>query len=474
MLKEPSTALRLSLDLREDILCLYTPYSEPGRRIEHTRSALIQRKSETETVFTIVASMTFNLVISVPTALPICKFLRFLILSYVRHAYDDYSQQNDFKEHAALNGLSNEARAYLYRVDKQNRENYQLCKNKHVFDDAPDTEDGRSGKPWTWYKAGDERILDMPYRYMRNINFIREVTEIDIHNEDPSFQQEGQYKIQLDNHVILLHLLQKLRYGQITIPQNELKLKFNIKLLDPVCSVHSRYELFKGHDYLGSYVEKQLDVKRNHCFVETLYFPASYTCTGGLVMPSLSVKVGGEKQQAPIMMNHTIEQMFVLASSARKMIEEEVWDQLNEDTGLGMMQPDKIKKVKKVKTEEFKIRHNPLYILLSGEKHTHVQYFEATKTVLRHDLTPLKKAKKVEESAASTPRAAVKEPRFKDTKQPLLRTFVATIPEDSKRKYEQEPPTIIISHPSEDEARPLKKQCLSKKTQQPTLQQFFK
>ncbi len=82
-------------------------------------------------------------------------------------------------------------------------------------------------------------------------------------------------------------------------------------------------------------------------------------------MPSLI----SEKSQSI----HTVSEMFKLASSSTTIMEEEVWDQLNEDTVLGMMQ-DKTKKTKKTKEEEFKVRHNPLYIELWPQQHTHVDY----------------------------------------------------------------------------------------------------
>lgn len=462
-----SSNIRVQLNLKQDILCLYTPYAHSSRRLEHTRSTLLQRRNNEEgenTLFTIVSSITFNLVITVSHQLPIDTLLRFLILSYTRYAYGDLSQESNLKKHASLynegSGVSKQALQSLYRADLQNRENYQYCMTNRVFNDIPETKEGNPAIPWTWLIAGDERITNTLYREMRNINFIRDVTEIDIHNDEPSLVGEKQYKIQLDNHLILLYLLKKLRFGQITIPHNEIKLKYSVRLLDPICSLFGKYELFIGNNnHLSAYIEKQLNTKRNPLFIETLFFKQSYTWRGGLVQASLH----GENTQKI----HTISEMFSQATSSTTANMEVIWDQAAEGGFIGIkkkQQPqDSVKKVGK--EEEFKIRHNPLYIDLSAHEYIHVKYFDGTKTVACHDPTPIKKIKKL----GSTTTVVIKESRWIDKKQPLLRGFIDKIPEDSKRKYEPELVQTQVVEEERNEQRPMKIQRT-----QATLNQFFK
>lgn len=470
--------MHLELNLEQDILSLYTPYTWPGKRIQHTRSVLLQKRSGSEgedTLFNILCSVTFNLVVSISASLPISSFIRFLILSYTKHAYDSRSEENDVKKHAPLD-IS--AKQYLNRIDRQNRENHEYCIRSKLFHDTTPSDGEAPSIAWQWLKAGDMRIEDVTYREMRNINFIRDVIEIDIHNEDESFQNEVQYKIVLDNHLILLHLLGKLRYGQITIfsPDGS-KSKYSARLLDPVCTSRSRYDLFKytASTYLP-YIEKQLNAKENPSFSQSLHFNKSYSCRGGLLQPSLGViSTVNDDDEGDDDINkpsrpHTITEMLSQAASSDAL--ETTWQQGSSDNYDGdWVEIKQQKSVSKKRDTVFKVRHNPLFIDLSAHEHVHVEYFERLKSVAFRDPSAINKPKK---SSATT---TIKEAKAVNKNQPLLQAFVNKIPEESKRKYEPVVAAAAVAssiiEEEKEEVRPLKIPRIEKK-QQATLNHFFK
>ena len=484
--------MHVELNLEQDILCLYTPTAAPRQRIHHTRSALLQRnKGDGEdTVFTILCTVTFNLIVSLPANLPINAFLRTLLLAYNRHAYTNFFDESDAKLHQSIYadaGVSDRAKAYLRRIDQQNVENMIYCTRLKLLQDTPENEkDGTPAAPWLWHKAGSAAIGDVNYRQMRNINFIREVTEIDIHNEDDRFANEVQYKIMLDNHLILLYLLERLKYGTLKVPHSGLELSYTVKVLDPlpVPTTRNRYELFKRTKNPMEYIEKQLDAKKNHSFYNVMTFSNRYECKGGLVHPSLLSSVTAPSESANKVV-HTIKEMLSPSLEAAELLES--WDQASDENWL------QTKKPIKAKVTSFRVLHNPFYIDLSLKEHIHVEYYEAKRDVARHDKTPIKPLKKSTSAAAaaaasaadavsSTSSRAVKV-KGPGKNQPLLRGFISQIPEKSKRKHEEEEeehddddddsdkplPALIIE---EKESRPKKIQRTEK--QQATLQQFFK
>lgn len=493
---QASKIMHIELNLEEDILTLYTPHKWLGKPIQHTRSALLQKRSGKgeDTLFTIVCSVTFNLVVSISSALPISSFLRFLILAYTKSAYDTRSIDSDVKKHATLSqNLSKETREYLAMIDQKNRENHEYCMKTRIFHDTPQGDDAGNATQWQWLKAGNEGISDLSYRNdMRNINFIRDVQEIDIHNDDPSFKDEVQYKIVLDNHLILMHLLNKLRYGHITLFQaNDVKLKYAVRLLDPICTTRSRYELFKGTNYL-SYVEKQLNVKENPAFSQNLHFDKSYPCRGGLLHPSLSITIAPvvvvattvdtiadtevtipskevKKKEVTTLCQHTITAM--LDQSTTLTAVESTWNQGSMENYDGKwieLKQEKSVSLKKKNETVVKMRHNALFIDLSKNEHVHVEYFERLKSISYRDPSAIKKPKIVKpDLEAST--CTKKLGKSVNKNQPLLRTCVQNISEESKRKYEPPPPIQAIVEESEE--RPLKIPRIGK--QQATLQHFF-
>ena len=439
--------MHIELNLEEDILSLYTPYAAPGNRIQHTRSVLLQKRSGEgdATCFNLISSVTFNLVVSLSSTLTIDAFLRFLILSYTKHAYDKYGTASDVKRHAYVynmgkNGPSWHAKNFLSRIDMQNRENYDFCNREKIFHDTKEAS-------WQWWKAGSEQIMDQTYRHMRNINFIRDVSEIDIHNDDECFIGERQYRITFDNHVILLHLLEKLRYGQITLFETQVKVKHRVRLLDPVSTGRSHYELFKGHNYLD-YVEKQLNASQNAAFSTILQFSKHYECKGGLLQPSLVIDLQDKERE------HSITALLTQSTSSTAL--EKTFDQTSMDFINGEWVEVKPQERKVAKKVEFKVRHNPFFIDLSQNNHIHVEYFERLKGVARRDSSVSNKKTKT---------VTTKEVKRVSKNQPLLQAFVSQIPEKSKRKVLEEEEEPVV-------ARPLKMPRVEK--QQPTLNDFFK
>lgn len=458
--------MHIELDLGQDILCLYTPNAGPGERIQHTRSTLLQKKKvEGEhTLFNLICSVTFNLIVSLPRTLSINAFLRVLLLSYNKHAYANFSQESDMRRHSTVYdepGVDDTVKSYLRRVDQQNVENFWYCTRLKLFADiAENPKDETPAIPWVWHKAGSEAIQDAQYRQMRNINFIREVTEIDIHNDAPLFNDEVQYKILFDNHVILLHILERLKYGNIKLTHSEIQLSYSVRVLDPIPTniTRNRYELFKGSKNPIQYIEKQLNPKENLSFHRVLSFTKHYLCRGGLIHPSLVTPTLPNKA-------HTVEEMLAHATSSSDQLTSEVWDQATDDKDAGDWAH--LKKVRKSKVEVFTVRHNPFFIDLSGNEHIHVEYFDGRRDVVRHDKTPSKTSSKPCLTTPSPRASLVKGP---GKNQPLLRTFVAKIPEESKRKHQESEPLSIPEAVEED--RPKKIQRSESK--QSTLKGFFK
>lgn len=404
-----TTGLTLELNLENDILTLYTPYTGPMQRIQHTRSALLQKRGGQgeATLFNILSSVTFSLVVSLQSTLSIDAFLKFLITAYCAEAYSAYSQNNEIKRHAHLynsNSLSSQARMVLRRIDQQNRDNYEYCVRQKIFIDSPE-------KEWRWFHAGKENIVNETYRHMRNINFIRDIESLNIHNESPLFKGEKQYRITLDNHVILYNLLERLKYGKISIGQ----LKYSVRLLDPIGTSRSRYELFQGTNFTA-YIKKQLDASVNHRFPKSLYFEKHYLRKGGLLQSALFTETSS------VRMNN-ITNLLNQSVSIKEIEEEHIWKQALDDS-----QTMTVKKQVVKEKPGFTLHYNSFYIDLSHNEHTHVEYFDRLKAVMSHDATQEKEKKK------KSP--VIKEAKCKDKNQPLLANFVKDIPNEAKRKYD--------------------------------------
>jgi hypothetical protein len=338
------------------------------------------------------------------------------------------------------------------------------CTRLKLFQDTPDNEkDGTPGRPWLWHKSGSAAIEDANYRQMRNINFIRDVTEIDIHNkDDETFANEVQYKILLDNHVILLYLLERLKYGKLKVPHSGIELSYTVKVLDPlpVPTTRNHYELFKRTKNPMEYIEKQLNSKENHSFYNVMTFSNYYECKGGLVHPSLLSSITTTLTDSSSKVVHTVKEMLSPSKAAAEVLES--WDQASDETWL------QVKKPAKVKVNLFRVNHNPFYIDLSLNEHIHVEYYEAKRDVARNDKTPLKPVKK---SASPVNVTRAVKPIRAGKNQPLLRGFIEQIPEQSKRKHEEDKPLQAVEIEKKED-RPKKIQRTDK--QQATLQHFFK
>ncbi len=419
--------MRLSLDPSRDVLSLYAPFvTHPVQRIQHTRSVLLHTDTATNKL-SIVSSVTFALVLSLPKTVPIHYLLRYMLLAYTRHAYASFSKQSDAASHATLDTayLTKYALLFLREIDRHNRRDYEQVMKQRLLD-AKDSEE----RAWQWHGAGDTRIEDEEYRQMRNINFIRDVKPVSISTPDPkSYKDAAQYRILFDNHLILYYFLTHFKRGTVNLEHKETKFECPIVLLDPVATSHgNRHERFEGSNYIY-YVEKQLDAAQNTAFHTSLNFKETFEHRGGLLLPSTYDATDTSYAHQL----NTLEAMYANAS-------------FEDNSG------QRLTKRQYAEGKRFRLSYNRFYVDLSTTLYTHVLYYEREKMLTSDHKEQGRKAKAVKQVTV------VKLAK----NQPTLQSVVAKIPEECKRKLE-----LSIQ---EDELSVTKKPRL----EQATLSRFFK
>lgn len=422
--------MQVILDPTKDILSLYTPYAPPSRlRVEHTRSVLLQPQSkETPSLFNIISSVTFALVVSIPLTVPIDYLLRHMLTSYAREHFAMHSKNNDCLKHAHLyrgvkegdedaDFLTLEARLFLRRIDLDNRKDYEYTTKNGIFKEC-----NKEEQPWQWLLPSSVAIEDEEYRVMRNINFIREVKQV--YTTDKALaKSDAQYRLLFDNHLILYHFLRQFRHGTVSLHHKETKFDCRLALLDPVCDSLGRYELFEGGNHVY-YVEKQLNNKENRDFHASLHFSETFPYTGGLLHPSTydhnDAAHRNEKNTVEAMYNNCVYE----DNSGQRLTKK----QLEGSRG-------------------FRLCYNRFYVDLSTSVHTHVEYTTRGKALINERKTAKpKKTKAVEPTKGKVIKLG--------KNQPTLQSVVANIPDESKRKHAAvaEPVPAVT-----DEARPAKK-----------------
>lgn len=408
--------MQLTLEPTRDILSLYTPFATYGKlRVHHTRSVLLQ-KEEASSSYTIVSSVCFALVISLPQSVPIDYLLRHMLSSYNRYAYAIASKENEMNRHAALwkqqpvEGeepfIDNGVKGFIRRIDIENRRDYETVLKKRLL--AADNN-------WQWFNAGRMEIEDEEYREMRNINFIRDVKQVSVACSDKKkFLNTAQYRILFDNHLILYYFLKQFKYGSVKLEHNEEKFDCPLVLLDPVASPGgaNKHERFEGANYIY-YIEKQLNSKENRDFHQTLHFKNVYTCLGGLLHPS-----GYETNDSL----HLHEKNSAEAMHANSLYEDNTGQRLTKKQQEG--------------SKAFRLRYNRFYVDLSTESHRHVEYIEREKTLINVKIVSKPKKTPIERK----PSKEVK----RSEKQPTLHTVVSKIPEEAKRKLEEALPAVLV------------------------------
>ena len=449
--------MQVTLNPTEDVLSLYTPFcSHTKERVEHTRSVLLQKR-DNETTLTIVSSVTFILVFSMPKSVPLDYLLKYMITSYANRAYSFASKASDKVKHAPIymnedGEICQHAKGFLTRIDRQNCQEYEDVVIRRKLFKAAD---------WRWAPAGSRLIEDVAYREMRNINFVRDVKQVGIEcNGDKRFKEDAQYRLTFDNHLIVYHFLNQFKRGSVTLEHKETKFECAITLLDPVVTLANggnRHEPFEGSNYLY-YIEKQLNNNENREFHTSLSFKEPILYTGGLLHPSSLQSNDTLHLHEP----NTLAQMF-----KNKLCED--------NTG------SRLTKKQYAANKDFRLRYNRFYIGLWTAQHTHLEYYTREKLLIRERLSSATAATTTTttvtgEETATVPTmvVAVATPPVHTRKlvdyriptessrknQPTLKRAIEAIPEESKRKYDVPVDTIVVT----TEERPTKKQCVAAAT----------
>ncbi len=492
--------MHFKLDTRQDTLSLYTPFTRPGERIDYTRSVFVQHGSDAVDALRIM-SINFALIVSVPVYMPMNAFLRTMIESYTREVYDKRSRNNECDKHSALYSQSDDhdndksprlTRSTVKRlaaIDRQNRSDYEHCMSMRLFDDLPATEE-TAKREFVWFRAGDRNIEDIRYRSMSNINFIREVVEIEANNGNALLKEHTQYRILLDNHLIVHFFVEKFKYNTVNVRHDGEKHQYTIYLMDPICGssgVRNQYDFFKhsSKNTSASYIERQLNCTQNPGFSNSLYFSNTYPYTGGLLHASLP----NDSNPVSLLTTNSLHEMFkysVLQQQKHNEYNknEVIWDQ---SSAMGMIgkvidhskesASDVIKSVVKQHKSLFTISYNHFYIDLSENECIHLEYTERKNDILRNDPTPLKHSKKKKPSALTTNELRKKEKeRTLPRNQPSLFTVISNIPETSKRKLSDNQPSdsrekseLSIQYEQEEQAT----KKLKSTVKQTTLSHFY-
>jgi len=408
----------------KDILSLYTPFTGPEKiRVDHTRSVLLKQDETVADHFTIVSSVTFILVISLPARVPLDYLLKYMIMSYGQRAYSLTSKQSEKSKHLPfyVSEASDEGpKRFLRRIDTQNCQDYEHART------LTKDEEG-----WRWYPAGSRQIVDEAYREMRNINFVRDIKQVDIEcNGDKRFVADSQYRLTFDNHLIVYHFLSQFKYGSVTLTHSETKFECPITILDPIAKVANKHAPFEGSNYVY-YVEKQLNESENNEFHSSLHFKESVSCVGGLLHPATF-------ENNDTLCLHT-------PNTVAEMIKNRVW----EDTSGQRLSKNQYKA-----NQGFRLLYNRFYVDLSTREHTHVEYYQREKTL--H--CAVRPAKVVVVATTTTKPVPIRKVDYRKPtesvrkNQPTLWCVVQKIPEECKRKQAEEEEVVI----------PRKKQCVEK------------
>jgi hypothetical protein len=414
----------ISLDLSHDLLALYTPplTGSNASHLGHTRSVLLcfERESPNQTPI-IVDGLLFALVISIPEGVDFDLFLKYMILTYSRRTYSNRSKDSVEKKHETLydmekNLMDEETKAFIWRQDSKNINDFIYCHKADIFftkkDD--DYEDGRRPR-WQWWPVNSREIYDDRYATMRNINFIRSASSIEVkrHAKD-----ERQYRIMFDNHVILYFFLQLFRFDvyldwKKKDEEGDDVAPIHVTLLEPLDPAH---EVFHGDDYVR-YVEKQLDRREAHDFALHLSFETSVVLDGGLLQPAYY-----DREDAYLSFVNSPEEMY-----ARRIV-----DDIN-----------RRKNKRDSNVISFALEYNRLFVNLRGWRVAHVDYRSRTKLIMSRDVctsitttTPKKEP---------SPRKAADKKLPKN--QPTLGTLVNTYKENN-------PDAIMLIEPKEVITKP--------------------
>lgn len=411
-----TTKREISLDFSHDLLSLYTPpTSKNASRLAHTRSVLLCFDRETPNRTPVILDgLLFALVISIPESVDFDHLLKYMILTYSRRIYSNRSKDSIEKKHNALHDMhlmDEETKTLIWRQDSQNIDDFIYCHKADVFFTKKEDhyEDGRRPR-WQWWPVNSREIIDDRYATMRNINFIRDASPIEVKRHAKG---ERQYRIMFDNHVILYFFLQLFRFGL----HLDWKRKddagddvppIHVTLLEPL---HPDHEVFHGDDYVR-YIEKQLDRREAPDLALHLEFESSVELEGGLLQPAYY-----DREDAYLSYRNNAEEMY-----ARRIV-----DDIN-----------RRKNKRDPNAVSFILAYNRLFVNLCEWRVAHVNYHARTKLLMIRDEST---------TCVATTTTSTKEPPTRKTisvkipkNQPTLGALVTSY-------KEKNPDAIILTEP---------------------------
>ncbi len=213
---------------------------------------------EDPTTMLMIDNLPLCLVISTHSNIDSDTLASFLVSKYGSKYYSYTTTNSNIEDYQGLEADSSVIDLVM-TLDQQNMNDYKLY-----------------NRPYSVYmKKEDANRL----QEMLNVRFIRGVKQFTATGE-PRLKKESQFKVYLDNHIIMLSLLRSLRVGY-THEINGVG-GYTFRILDPV-KISTIYEGTDEH-----YIEKQLNHKFNPNFHERLSFPSSIEQTEGLFSPGCS------------------------------------------------------------------------------------------------------------------------------------------------------------------------------------------
>lgn len=434
---EECSKCELLLDLSHDLLALYTPPPRNdghGSRLNHTRSVLLAFSETSNQMPVIVDGLLFALVFSMPERVDFDRLLKYMLVTYARRLYSRRSKASIQEKHMALDDMEphlmdNETKRFIRRQDAQNVDDFIYCHKANIFHDDDDGDDGNARSRWRWHPVNSDAIFDNHYATMKNINFIRGATPIEVKRPTKG---ERQYRVLFDNHVILYFFLQHFRHeidlyrrpdttkhDDASLHQFEsakeceererrekLRAPVRITLLEPLDMAH---DVFHGEDYVR-YVEKQLDRREAHELALHLSFKNSIVLAGGLLQPAYY-----DREDVYLSCANTPEEMY-----ARRLVED----------------VNRRKNKRDPNVVSFTLAYNRLFVSLRQWQVAHVDYNARTKLLMSHDM-PLTPTVVKKDTIITAPQKSIVK-RARD--QPTLGTIVQTFKENN-------PNAIFHIHP---------------------------
>ncbi len=249
--------------------------------VEEAPAPLVLRMEEPEQ-YVMVDHLQLALCISVPRDLPVEALCRFMQSSYC-WVHFGAERALETEEQYSSCADARHAVPLMHRVEQENQEDfatYQSAQRRARYDERYDVE-------------RDEALQNMP-----NVRFLRDIRQFQARG--PEFKLEDQYRLQLDNHRVLLHFVRRFRK-----PVKCNDVEYAVRLMDPVLNSNA---LWSAQEAPEHYVERQLNSRENPSFVHTLRFTESQTLRDGLLWPGL-LDERGRINFAQALRDNTVAQM---------------------------------------------------------------------------------------------------------------------------------------------------------------------